>query len=638
MLEFIRKRATGWVAWGIVILISVPFALWGVNEYFTPVSSLSVAKVNGQEIAITEFRQAFQQQRNQLQRLLGPQLAATIDDERVRRETLDQLINDALVLQAAANAGLRIGDAQLAGAIQSQQTFGGDAGFSQAQYESWLRSQGYSPGGFEQLMRGNLLSGQVINGLMRSSFATDVELSRVRELQGQQRAFRRLVIPAQQFADVAVSDEEVAAHFEEQKSRYARAEQITVEYIELSRSDITAGIVVDDSELRRVYETREANFVTPEQRQVSHILLNLGVDASEEATREAEEKLVDIGRQIEAGASFEELAKQHSEDPGTARNGGALGFIGKGVMDPDFETAAFALDKDEVSKPVKSRFGLHLIKVTEIRTSSTRSFEDVVEELRAEYQAEQADQEFSEQIEQLAILSFEHPESLEVAAETLGVETKISEPFTRAGGGSGLGGNPKVVEAAFSLDVLQDGNNSEAVELSDGVVVVLRVRDHEPRTPLSLEEAKDRIVDELRQAAARSAIIEVGNGLISDLADGKSLQAVSASANSEWSDTETVARNSSGLDPQTSAQLFRMPKPKDGMTTHTGGLLPNGDFQILVLESVIAPPSEADADADKAMRQSLAAAYGSTVLEEYIRSLRDDADVVINQENLLGNI
>jgi peptidyl-prolyl cis-trans isomerase D len=638
MLEFIRKRATGWVAWGIVIFISIPFALWGINEYFTPVSNLSVAKVNGQEIALGEFRQAFQQQRNQLQRLLGPQLATTIDDERVRRETLDQLINDELVLQAAGNAGLRIGDAQLAGAIQSQQTFGGDGGFSQAQYEGWLRSQGYSPGGFEQLMRRNLLSGQVVNGLMRSSFATDVELSRVRELQGQQRTFKRLVIPAQQFADVEVSDEEVAAHYEEQKSRYARAEQITVEYIELSRSDIAAGIEIDDSELRRVYETREANFVTPEQRQVSHILLNLGMDASEEATRETEEKLVDIGRQIEAGASFEEMAKQHSEDPGTARNGGALGFIGKGVMDPDFETAAFALGKGEVSQPVRTRFGFHLVKVNDIRTSSTRTFEDVVVQLRTEYQAEQADQEFSEQIEQLATVVFEHPESLELAVETLGVETKISELFTRAGGGSVLAANPKVVEVAFSLDVLQDGNNSEVIELSDGVVVALRVKDHEPRTSLSLGEVKDRIVDELRQAAARSAIIEIGNELVGDLANGKSLGSASTLANAEWSEAQTVARNANGLEPQTSARLFRMPRPKDGKATYTGDLLPNGDFQILALESISAAPSEADADSAKAMRQSLATAYGSTLLEEYIRSLRDDADVVINQENLLGSL
>jgi peptidyl-prolyl cis-trans isomerase D len=447
-----------------------------------------------------------------------------------------------------------------------------------------------------------------------------------------------LLLPAARFADDPIGDEDVAAHYEENKHRYARAERVTVEYLELSRSDIASGMVVDDSELRRVYETREANFVTPEQRQVSHILVSLSIDAGEEATREAEEKLLELGRQIDTGASFEELAKQNSDDPGTARNGGALGFIGKGVMDPEFESAAFALGKDEVSQPVRTRFGLHLIKVTDIRTSSTRSFEDVVDQLRAEYQIEQADQEFSEQIEQLATLVFEHPESLEVAAETLGLETKSSEPFTRAGGGSGLAANPKVVEVAFSLDVLQDGNNSEVIELSDGVVVALRVKDHEPRTSLSLGEVKDRIVDELRQAAARSAIIEIGNELVGDLANGKSLGSASTLANAEWSEAQTVARNANGLEPQTSARLFRMPRPKDGKATYTGDLLPNGDFQILALESISAAPSEADADSAKAMRQSLATAYGSTLLEEYIRSLRDDADVVINQENLLGSL
>ena len=201
MLAFIRKRATGWVAWLIVIFISIPFALWGIQQYISPVSSLAVANINETEIGLREFQQAYQEHRIQLQRLLGPQLAASIDDARIRTDTLDQMINDELLLQAAATSGMRIGDAQLAGLIHSQETFRVDGAFSQQLYENWLRAEGYSPGGFEQIMRRNLLSGQVLSGLADSSFATDREIARLRRLQSQQRTFRTLDILAARFTD-----------------------------------------------------------------------------------------------------------------------------------------------------------------------------------------------------------------------------------------------------------------------------------------------------------------------------------------------------------------------------------------------------------------------------------------------------
>ncbi|HEY5701171.1 MAG TPA: SurA N-terminal domain-containing protein, partial [Gammaproteobacteria bacterium] len=460
MLHFIRKRATGWVAWFIVILISVPFALWGIQEYMSPVSSLSVAKINGAEIELREFQQAYQERRLQLQRLLGPDLSATLDDARLRSETLDRMVNNELVLQAASTSGMRVGDAQLAGLIQSQGAFRANGSFSQQQYENWLRAQGYSPGGFEQIMRRDLLSSQFLSGLAGSSFVTEAELSFQRRLEAQQRTFRRLLVPAEIYSDIDVDDAAIAAHYEANKTRFARPEQVTVEYLEVARADIARGIQVDDVELRRRYESRQASFITPEQREVSHILVSVGMDADQQATEIAKAKLAEIKAQLEAGASFADMAKEHSEDPGTAQNGGALGFIGKGVMDPDFEEAAFAMDDNAISDPVRTRFGWHLIKVTEIRAPKPRSFEEIKEQLRAEFQNEEADLIYSEQAEQLANLAFEHPESLEIASESLDLKPKISEPFSRSGAASGLGANRAVVEAAFSEDVLVSRNNS----------------------------------------------------------------------------------------------------------------------------------------------------------------------------------
>ncbi len=636
MLEFIRRRATGWVAWGIVILISIPFALWGINQYFTPVSDLSVAKVNGTEIELREFQQAVQEQRARLRQMLGAELAASLDERLVRQQTLDQMIGEQLLLQAAAESGMRVGDAQLAVEIQSQDIFRSDGSFSPERYESFLRQQGYSPGGFEQIMRQGLVTGQISNGLVRSAFITDDELKRVRALEGQQREIRTLEVPASRFMDVSVSEEALARHYEENRPRYEKPEQVSIEYLEISRSKIAAEIPVDEAELERLYEARKANYGTPGQRKLRHILIGVASDADESAVAAARQKLLDIRAQIESGAAFEEMAKAHSDDPGSANNGGDLGFISRGIMDPAFDAAAFSLKAGELSAPVRSAFGLHLIKVDEIREAKTRSFDQVKPQLKSEFQNEQADLVFSEQVERLATLTFEHPESLDIAAETLGLEIKTSPLFDRQGSAEGIASNAEVVSAAFSEDVLEVGNNSEILELGDGVVVALRVNRHEPAAPLPLEQVRDQIVEELKLQSAREKAREIGQAMLEKLNNGQPPDEVAASQETPWSDTQSLSRRSGEADPGLRALVFRMPKPESQERTFAGRSLPDGGFQIVALESVVPGAVEGEGVAPEDPRRSMAAELGSAALDQYARALRDKAEVAINEENLQG--
>lgn len=638
MLEFIRKRATGWVAWGIMILISIPFALWGINQYFSPVSDLSVAKINGTEIGLRDFQQAVQQQRSRLRQMLGPQLAETIDEALVRQQTLDQMIGEQLLLQAAADSRMRIGDAQLAAEIQSQDAFRSDGGFSSERYQSYLRQQGYSPGGFEQIMRQGLLTGQITSGLVNSAFVTDAEVARMRALQGQQRSFRTLEVPVSRFMDSPVSEEAITRHYEENKDRYSRPEQVAIEYLEVSRSRIAEQVPVDDAELMKLYEARRANYGMPEQRKVRHILLSLPSDADESMVADAQNKLLDIRRQIESGASFESMAQEFSEDPGTAGIGGDLGFISRGIMDPAFESATFLLEAGELSQPVRSAFGLHLIQVSEIREGQTRSFEQVKSQLKTEVQNQQADLEFSEQVERLANLTFEHPESLDVAAETLGLEIMTSEPFSREGTPAGIASNPNVVSAAFSEDVLNGDNNSELLELASGVVVVLRVTSHEPSAPLPLDEVRDRIVQDLKQSAAREKAVETGRSLLEKLNDGEDPEQVAESGNVQWSEIKSLSRLTGEAESRLRAIVFRMPKPGQQSRTYAGRQLGEGGFQIVALESVTPGPIDGQEEAAGDLRRSLTADHGSAALEEYARALRENAEVVINQGNLQGQL
>jgi peptidyl-prolyl cis-trans isomerase D len=438
--------------------------------------------------------------------------------------------------------------------------------------------------------------------------------------------------------DTQVSEEAVTGHYEENKERYSRPERVAIEYLEVSRSRIADRIPVDDAELLKLYQARQANYGTPEQRKVRHILLSLPSDADESAVAEARNKLLDVRRQIESGTSFESMAQAHSEDTGTAENGGDLGFISRGIMDAAFEAAAFSLGAGEVSEPIRSSFGLHLIQVSEIREGRTRSFEQVKPQLKTEVQNEQADLEFSEQVERLANLAFEHPESLEVAAETLGLEIKSSEPFSREGSPVGIASNPKVVSAAFGEDVLGGDNNSELLELDNGVVVVLRVTSHEPSAPLPLDEVRDRITQDLKLSAAREKAGEVGRSLLEKLNNGEDPMAVAESGNVQWSEIESLSRITGEADQRLRSIVFRMPKPGDQSPSYAGHLLSEGGFQIVALESVTPGPVEGQEDAPEDLRRSLAAEQGSAALQEYSQALRDNAEVVINQENLQGRL
>jgi peptidyl-prolyl cis-trans isomerase D len=621
-----------------VILISVPFALWGINQYFTPVSDLSVAKVNGTEIELREFQQAVQQQRSRLRQMLGPELAASVDEGLVRQQTLEQMIGEQLLLQAAADSGMRIGDAQLAAEIQSQEIFRDDGKFSPERYQNFLRQQGYSPGGFEQIMRQSLLTGQITNGLVSSAFVTDAELARMRALQGQRRSFRTLEVPVSRFMEVTVSKEAIASHYEENKTRYESPEQVAIAYLEISRPRIAAEIPVEEEELLKLYQARQANYGTPEQRKVSHILVSLSSDADESGAEEARNKLLDIRRQIESGASFEAMAKAHSDDPGTAQNGGDLGFISRDIMDPAFEAAAFSLDTGEVSSPVRSAFGFHLVRVAEIREGRTRSFEQVKEQLKSEYQNEQADLVFSEQVERLANLAFEHPESLDIAAETLGLEIKTSSPFGREGLPVGIASNPEVVSAAFSDDVVEGGNNSEVLELGDGAVVVLRLESHEPAAQLPLDTVRDQITQELKLRTARENAMQTGETLLERLRTGEPPEQVATSENAQWSENATLSRQSSDGDPGLRSLVFRMPKPEQEARTYAGRSLPDGGFTIVALESVTSGKADGEGDRSEDLRRSMTADHGSATVEEYSRALRDKAEVAINQENLQGSL
>ncbi len=637
LMQGIRDHATGWIAWVIVILISIPFALWGINEYLSPTSNVAVAVIDGTDVSINEFQRTYQRQRGQLQSLLGASFDINqLDEDRLREQALDQLINDEVVLQAAREGGMRIGDQQLAHAIQSQSVFSQGGIFSEDLYQQWLRNQGFSPGRFEYDLKRSMLAEQIVAGIATSAIVTERELEAAVRLQRQKRVIETLTLPVARFSDVVIEDADIRAYYDSNQADYVAPEQVKLKYIELSRDAIASAVQVEDGELRAVYEQRMADFQTPEQRDASHILLTLDDDADEATVATTRERLEAIKAQFDSGTSFEELALEHSQDPGSARQGGSLGAISRGVMDPAFEDAVFELALNEVSDPVRSAFGLHLIKVDAIHASKLPAFEEVRDKMRAKYQDEKAEREFVEQVETMVTLAFEDSESLQSVADALGLTPGVSDWVSpQVASNSGIGRNPAVIAAAFNPDVLRDGFNSEPIELDPSRVIVLRIAEHRPSRQQPLEEVQDSIRRTLAAREARKLAADSGRTLLERLRSGEDRQDVAAQAELEWSGELELARDSRKVDASVANTVFRMTRPGSGQTVFDGIAGAGGDFVIVGLSRVIdGVLADEDKEQREAATRNLEVEAGRAAYDAVVQALRNSADVVIIRENL----
>ena len=636
MLQFIRDNATGWIAWGIVILISVPFALWGIHQYVTPESTVAVATVNDREIGYYEFQRVYARRRQQLQSFLGAGIIGADAEDRLRREVLDGMIDSEVVVSSGVAAGMRVGDEQLANTIQVQEVFRTDTGFSQNVYESWLRSQGYSPGGFEEDLRRSLLEEQVALGISASDFITPSGLRDAARVRLQRRSFSLLTLPAARFGGFEPTESEIAAHFERHGDDYRAPERVRLRYLEISMDEIAAGIKADDEELRAVFDAERERFVTPEKREVSHILTAVPPDAGADLVEQARERLVALRSRIDVGESFADLARAHSDDPGSAVSGGALGFIERGIMVPAFEDAAFALVPGQVSDPVKSSYGWHLIKVTSVQESRGAAFEEVRDQVLVQYQAREAERIYVERVETLANVTYEHPESLEAGARELGLPILETGAVSRTGRSDDpIASEPAVVAAAFSSDVLDDGNNSEPIEFEPGRIVVVRAFDHEPSRALDLDEARADVVAALRAEARRTSVIARGRELLADLRSGRVPEEVAADTGLEWSRFENVDRAESGLSERLLEVAFRIPRPGGGVPQFDGMVDDGGDFVIVSLSRVEdGDISSMNEDERRSLQQALEADIGRSVFDAFIRGRRQSADVNVVEQNL----
>lgn len=618
MLQAIREKVTGWIAYGIIFLISIPFALWGVNSYLGGGEAPPAATVNGEEITINDLDRAYANYRQRLSQLFGGVIPESFGTESIlRQQVLDQLVEEYALRQHTEKQRYRIGDVALNQIIRNMQVFKSDGQFSTEIYQNQLRSLGYSPLGFEQELRRNQSIDQFQTGIRATAFVIPLREKQYAELNSQRRKIRSLVYRTDN-ENIEIGEAAIEQHYQARADRYRTPEQVRIDYIELSLDNVKQTVVINPDDVRARYEENLSLYSSTEFRQASHILLQASDDNSDEVLN----RITEVRNRIVNGESFADLARELSEDPVSAAEGGSLGEVERGVMVEAFESALYALQKDQLSEPVKTSFGWHLIRVDDIRGGEVQPFESLQSNLEDEIRTEIAEGQIYDLSENLANLAYEQSDALEPAAEQLDLRIQSSDWFSRSTG-DGIAAEAKVRQFAFSPDVLQEGRNSEAFELDGGRILVIRQKQHRPSAIRPLEEVREQIRQELTLSRASEMNREQGALALSELKAGTTLDDLSARWARSISDPGFVGRGQAEIDQAVLQKVFTLPKPEQA-AVYDGLSLANGDYVLIELSAVLS----SDPDSESSKAEELASATAAAEYQSVLKLLSSRAKIV----------
>lgn len=613
MLQNIRDNSQGWIAKTIIGIIVALLALTGFEAIFNSSGSArSAAEVNGEEISLDELNQAVNMQRRQLVQQLGADFDASLfDDKMMRDSALGALIDRTLLLQGARDTDFAFSQTALDQLILQTPEFAVEGAFNAARFDQVIQQMGYTRLQFRQLLEQEMLIGQLRAGISGSGFVTDQQIERFAQLERQTRDFASITVAADASA-VQVSEEDARQYYEANTERFRTSEQVVLEYVELNKDAYFDEVEASDEELQALYQQQIGNLA--EQRRAAHILIEVNGTSDAQAKAELDE----LASQLQAGGDFAALAKEHSDDPGSANEGGDLGYAGPGVYDPAFEEALYALEEGQVSAPVRSEFGWHLIKLLGVQAPEVPSFDSMKSELVRELKAQQVEQRFVEVTKQLEDLAFESAD-LEQPAQELGLIVKTTDAFGREGG-EGIAANRQVIQAAFSDEVLIDRANSSVMELDPNTVVAVRVKQHLEPEVQAFQAVREGIVDQLQRSKAAEQARSEGEQLLATLREG-------GDAEAQWQSVEAATRGQDGVAPAVLQAVFRMPKPEGESSTFGGVTLASGDYVVIRLNGVSEPEGELSAEEKQNYRRFLASRTGQQDFAAYREKLHAEAKI-----------
>lgn len=616
MLEKIRDGSQGVIAKSILVLVILSFAFAGVSSYLGSTTEVPAAEVNGDPVTKAELEQAYQSERARMEQQLGEMFAALSADEKylesIKQSVLERLVADKLIDQAAVTMGLRVSDEQIKAAILSEPAFQTDGKFDNERYQAILRQLGYQPQTFRDMMRVDMTRRQLTAALVGTEFVLPGEAKQLAELQGQTRDIRYLIVDsAPLLAGIKVTDEQVKNYYDANQGQFISPEKVSLEYVELNAADFAQASPITDEEAQAYYDEHQAQYLSNEKRLAAHILISADEDDSA-----AKAKADDLAKQLDNGADFAALAKANSDDTLSAEQGGKLDWFEPGVMDPAFDTALFALNKGEHSAVVKTDFGYHIIQLLDVQPGSTVPFADVKAKIVQQLQDKKAVDKFYSLQSKLADTSYEVPDTLAETAKAVGSEVKTTPLFSRNDVPTALD-KPELVKAAFSEVVLQQGLNSEVIELEPNHVVVIRMKEHHDAGTLPLAEVKADIAERLKQEQANEAARAKAQALMTQVKAGdKALTLLTKTK---------LGRADQDVDAAIVDKAFQMPAPSSDAVVDTVGLA-NG-YAVIALDKV--NPAEGVSDQLVTMlQQRLVSQYSEADYRGLIASLKAKAEVV----------
>ena len=632
MLTEIRDRSSGAFAYFIAALIIVPMAFWGVNEYANPQVVPTVLEVGDIKITKQELDQRLSQAQD-AERQRNPELGESdfFNSDFFKRSVLNSLIDRALIEQIAVDNNYRVGNTELAALIRKEELFQTETGeFNQAAYDDFVQSRLYSKQRFEQQVRDDSRTTKVTQGYQSSAVVMPNEVRLLLELQAERRTFDLVTISEADYREsVEVSDSDVEEYYQANLNSFMNPDRVSVEYVELDANVIAENIEISEDELQQQYEDNKDNFFSPESRSARHILLSTNGDKGEEAQMAQAQLLLE---QLRNGGDFAELAKEFSDDTGSGAIGGDLGKIERGQMVEEFEQSAFALDVGEISEPIKTQFGYHIIEVTDISGGEPQAFAEVRFEIEEQLRESEALSLFSGQLLELRNLVFESENSLTPVAEELGLTVLSTDFFTREAG-EGIAANAVVRSAAFDVTVLEDGLNSDPVEVSEGYYVALRKIDFKPAAPKELAEVSEQI---------KASLINQG----AELAAQAAVDTLQTKAQESWDqvladpELSSIQHTVSLIDPALpvasdivqKVSAMRLNGNEPAIETLRSN---NGDFHLIRLTKVRPGDLRQVSDEIKEATRSLVAQRnGNSLFSSYLYQLNQDVAKNINEDLL----
>jgi peptidyl-prolyl cis-trans isomerase D len=616
MLQNIRDKSQGLIAKAIIGLIVILMAFTGFEAIFNSVSNnQTAAEVNGEEISIPEVNQAVEMQRRQLVQQLGPDFdASKLDDRLLRDSAMNGLIDRMLLLQGAQSAGFAFSEQALDQLIVQTPDFQVNGTFDAGRFDQVIAQMGYGRLQFRDMLAKEMLVAQLRAGISGTSFVTDDDIKAFAALERQTRDFATTTIKASAEKAI-VSDDEVKAHYDKNAARFMSAEQVVIEYVELKKQAFEDQVSVKDEDLQAAYQQEIGNLA--ERRRAAHILIEVAGDVTD---AQAKARIEELRSRINNGEEFAAVAKEASQDPGSAPEGGELGFAARGTYDPAFDDALYALEKNEVSEPAKTSYGWHLIKLLDVQAPEVPSFDSLKAKLTEQLKAREIDTRFVEASKKLESSAFESSD-LAQPAEELGLKVQSAPAFGREGG-EGLTANRQVAQAAFSEEVLEERANSALIELDPETAVVLRVKEHRRPEQLPLEKVSEGIRAQLTSQRAGEKAQENGEKLVAELRDNASI-----SNDREWQVVEAADRGQDGVEPMVLQQVFRMSKPTDSTPQFGGVALESGDYVVVRLDGVNSSANELSEEEMTNYRRYLASRAGQQDFQAYRQQLRETADI-----------